>query len=194
MKLIIFLFILTYSFSQTINDTYELDIIYLEKYGMTNTTSENGGICLHIKSIDIDTESYLDFSSNDGSINETLKYEYLDMDCYINYTYNITNSSLIPINPDSHSSSKNEFTYEYEFKKYTNSSYLFVVYTNYTGTRLNIIHLKIKTKTKVFILLGILAGFTVLLILLCFCCYKCCKRSHKEIENQYQETILGPVF
>ena len=194
MKIFIFIFIVTHSFSKAINGSYELDIIYLEKYGTTNTTSENGGICVDINNLDIDTSSYLDLSSKDGTINETLKYEFLYADCYINYTFNIENNSLISIKPDSSSYYNNEFTLEYEFKKKSNSSYLFVVYTNYTGTRLHIAHIPSKSTTTILIILGILGGFAIFLIILCFCCYKCCKVKKKKIQKQYQESILGPII
>ena len=97
---------------------------------------------------------------------------------------------LSSLYPESSTFYQNEFRYEYQFSKKPNSNFLFVIYTQYNGTKLNIIHLKIKSKEILIIVLGSLGGFIVLLIIICFCYYKCCKKANKiKLENQYM-----PVF
>ena len=187
MKMTIFVILLVYSKLKSVID---LDIINLEKYGDVFTNFTNAGICLEIKGLDNNKTSYIDFHSKDGWINKTIKYEYLNISCYTNYTYDPENTSLNSLEPDSRTLYEEEFTYEYKFRKEPNSKYFFFIYTQYNGTKLSIIHLHLKSKTILFIILGSLGGFIILLIIICFCCYKCCKRVNKtNFDNQYKPIL-----
>ena len=174
MQLLIFIFLIPYYYSNTINDTeIDLEIINIKKYEFKKTNLHNAGICLEIKELDNNEISYLSFQSNVGSINKTLKYEFInDNDCYINYTYNLVNNSLKSIEMFRTSSYNEGFNYEYQFMKKENANYIFVIYTDYNGTELTITHLKMQSTTISFVFLGILGGFIILLICVCFCWYK----------------------
>ena len=183
-KIIIFFILIIYSKLKTVID---LDIIKLEKYGTIFTNLSNAGICLDIRSLDDNITTYLDFQSEDGWINKTLKYEFLNKSCYKNYTYDPEDELLNSLEPDSSSLYQSEFYYEYKFRKEKNTTYFFFIYTEYNGTNLSIAHLPIKSKIILFIILGSLGGFILLLIIISFCCYKCCKKVNKtNFENQYQ--------
>ena len=183
MKKFIFIFLLSYSISIT---TYDLEIIDLAEYETKKTNLTDAGICLNIKKIDNNDKFYLVLSSKNGSINEILQYEFLNDECYTNYTYDPDNSTLNIKKISSSTSYKEEFSYEYEFEKKQQFNYVFVIYTNFTGYELSISFSKLKTKTILFIFLGIFGGFIILLILICFCCYKCCKKRQKSIEEDFQ--------
>ena len=184
MKIIIFIFIISYSISIT---TYDLEIIYLSsKYDTNRTSLTDAGICINIKNIDINDKFYLVLSSRNGSINETLEYKFLNDTCYTNYTYDPEDETFSPKKKSSSSTYKEEFSYEYEFKKEQNFNYAFVIYFNYTGNELTITFSKLKSKTILFIFLGIIGGFIILLIIICFCCYKCCKKRQKSIDDDFQ--------
>ena len=184
MKIIIFIFILSYSISIT---TYDLEIIYLSsKYDTNRTNLTDAGICINIKNIDINNKFYLVLSSRNGSINETLEYKFLNDTCDTNYTYDPEDKTFSPIKKSSSSSYKEEFSYEYEFKKEQNFNYAFVIYFNYTGNELTITFSKLKSKTILFIFLGIIGGFIIILIIICFCCYKCCKKRQKSLDDDFQ--------
>jgi hypothetical protein len=194
MQLLIFIFLIPYYYSNTINDTeIDLEIINIKKYEFKKTNLHNAGICLEIKELDNNEISYLSFQSNVGSINKTLKYEFInDNDCYINYTYNLVNNSLKSIEMFRTSSYNEGFNYEYQFMKEENANYIFVIYTDYNGTELTITHLKMQSTTISFVFLGILGGFIILLICVCFCWYKFCKKKQKkELDGQYQSVFLG---
>jgi cytochrome bd-type quinol oxidase subunit 2 len=76
--------------------------------------------------------------------------------------------------------------------KEENANYIFVIYTDYNGTELTITHLKMQSTTISFVFLGILGGFIILLICVCFCWYKFCKKKQKkELDGQYQSVFLG---
>ena len=180
-----FIFIILIVYSK-IKTAIDLDIINLEKYGTTETNSSDAGICLHIKELDNNIKSYLDFQSYNGIMNKTLKYEFLNNTCYTNYTYDPDNTSLFSLYPINSNLYQNEFTYEYQFIKQPNSNYLFFVYTQYNGTKLNIAHSKLKSTIILIIVLGALVGFIVILIIFCFFYYKCSKRLNKtKIDEQY---------
>ena len=183
MKKIIFIFILWYSISIT---TYDLEIINLVEYDTKKTDLTEAGICLNIKDIGNNDKFYLVLSSKEGSINEILEYEFLNDTCYTNYTYDPGDNNLNPIEKSSSSSYEEEFSYEYEFKKEQKFDYIFVIYTNYTGYELSISFTKLKSKTILFIFLGIFGGFIILLIIICFCCYKCCKKRQKSLDDDFQ--------
>ena len=183
MKIIIFIFILSYTISIT---TYDLEIINLGEYDTKKTNLTDAGICLNIKKIDNNDKFYLVLSSKNGSINEIIQYEFLNDTCYTNYTYDPDDCPLKPKKRSSTTSYKEEFSYEYEFKKEEQFNYVFVIYTNFTGYELSISFSKLKSKTILFIFLGIFGGFIILLIIICFCCYKCCKKRQKSIEDDFQ--------
>ena len=192
MKNFLFLFLISYYFCKEILD---LEMKYLKKYDSIKTNLTDAGICVELKDIENNRISYLKFYSKDGTINQTLKYEYLYNECYVNYTYDEDNNSLSSIDPYSKTLYKEEFTYEYEFERKENATYIFAIYFGYNGTELTISLLEMKSKTILIIFLGIFAGFVVLLIIICFICYKICKRNqhfelHKSISAlDYKNTF-----
>ena len=186
MKKIIFIFILSYSISITDNDLEILEIINLAEYDIKKTNLTNAGICLDIKKKENNDKFYLTLSSKNGSINKILKYEFLNDTCYINYTYDPENNSLKPKDIHRPTLYKEEFTFEYEFIKEEKMNYVFVVYTNYTGYELSLYFSKVEGKKTLLIFLGIFLGFIVLLIIICFFCYKCCKKKQKSLDNDFQ--------
>ena len=56
-------------------------------------------------------------SSKNGSLNEILEYKFLNDTCYRNYIYDQEDNNLSPKEKSSLTSYKEEFSYEYEFKK-----------------------------------------------------------------------------
>ena len=126
---------------------------------------------------------YLYLYLNNNS--EWEKKELINSTCYTNYTFEENNKSLSIKNIDKKTLYKEEFTYEYEFKKKDNSNYIFVVYTNYNGTELIITHLGTKSSTIIFAFLGILVVIIILIICFCFCWYKICKKRKNDLDNGY---------
>ena len=173
MKINIFFLFLKLSFSKIL---YDLDIINLGKYDTIKTNLSNAGICLNIKNINIRDNFYLNFNFKNSSMNETLKYEFLNDSCYSNYIYEPENNALHSKEKSSFTSYYNEFTNEYEFRKNSNLKFLFVIYVEYTGDSLTITFSTMKTKKILYIVLGIFGGFTILLLFTCFIIYKCCKK------------------
>ena len=196
MKLLILIFLIPYYYSNTV---YNLEILHIKKYEYTKTKLSYAGICVEIKDLENDLSSYLSFYSKNGSINQELKYEFLYNDCYSNYTYTQDNQSLITKGKDKSSLYKEEFTYEYEFKKKENANYIFVIYTDYNGTELTITHSGIESSKIMFIFLGIIIFIIVFMFCICFCWYKFCKKREKEnfedespiMGLEYKNTIEG---
>ena len=178
MKILVFVFLLSYSISIISNN---LDIINLAEYDTVRTNLTKAGICLNINVIENEQKFYLSFTSKNGSINDTLSYEFLNENCYMNYSYNPEENSLNSIGKSSSSLYRKEFTYEYEFKKKPSSKYLFAVYHEYSGKELTIIFSGKKSKTVLIAFLIIFIAFVFLLIPFCFCCYRFCKRRNLAI-------------
>ena len=178
MKILIGIFVLSYSISIT---TYDLEIFNLSKYNTFKTNLTSAGICFDLKEIENDKKFYINFNSKDGSINETLNYEYLNNSCPKEYTLDPEYNSLNAKEKTTSTIYKNEFTYEYEFLKEKNFNFLFTVYTEYNGTELSITFSGIKSKTVMFVLLGIFGGFIILLLVFCFLCYKICKKRYNKV-------------
>ena len=182
MKLLFLVFLIPYYYSNTV---YDLEILHIKNYEFTKTKLPYAGICVDIKELDNELKSYLNFHSKNGSINETLYYEFLHNDCYSNYTFDQDNQTLITKGKDKSSLYQEEFTYEYEFIKKENANYIFVIYMNYSGTELTITHAGIESSTIMFVFLAIIIFIIVFIFCFCFCWYKLCKKRHKEqFENE----------
>ncbi len=178
MKIFVFIFLFSYSITITTND---LDIINLEEYDSVKTNLSIAGICLDLNVIQNEQKFYLSLGSKDGSINETLCYEFLNENCYTNYTYDPEENSLNSIKKSSSTSYKKEFTYEYEFIKKPSTKYLFAVYHEYSGKELTIIFSGKKSKTILFAFLIIFVVFVFLFIPFCFLCYRFLKRRNLAV-------------
>ena len=117
MKIINNIFLISYSISISINNLEILEIINLAEYDTKKTNLTNAGICLNIKKIDDNKKYYLYLSSKNGSINETLKYEFLNDKWYTNYTYDPENNKLKLKRKTRSTSYNKEFSFEYKIKK-----------------------------------------------------------------------------
>ena len=168
-------------FSHSISITYDLTIYNLSKYDTIKTNLESAGLCFNLKTIEDDNNFYINFYSINGSLNETLKYEYLNNTSHKNYTFDPENNSLNSKGKTSSTSYNEEFSYEYEFLKKPNLNFLFVVYTEYYGTELSITFSGVKKTTVLLVFLGIFGGFIIVLLVFCFLCYRICKKRNSKV-------------